>query len=162
MAVGGTPYSSAGHRCGAAAIRIIAGLGFVFMLLPILAIIPLSFNGVSYLSYPLRGVSWQWYAAVFAPTPWMPALWNSVTSYVGFRVSTTGGFFYGWANVTSDTNATHITLNSFGISDVVNGSITAGQGVGAIPEPASSATLLAAGAAGLALYRKRKHLQRAT
>ena len=89
-------------------------------------------------------------------------LWNSVTSYVGFRVSTTGGFFYGWANVTSDTNATHITLNSFGISDVVNGSITAGQGVGAIPEPASSATLLAAGAAGLALYRKRKHLQRAT
>lgn len=79
MAIGGTPPGSVGHRCGAAAIRIIAGLGFLFMLLPILAIIPLSFNGVSYLSYPLRGVSWQWYEAVFAPTPWMPALWNSVT-----------------------------------------------------------------------------------
>ncbi len=79
MAVGGTPYSSAGHRCGAAAIRIIAGLGFVFMLVPILAIVPLSFNGASYLSYPLRGLSWQWYEAVFAPTPWMPALWNSIT-----------------------------------------------------------------------------------
>lgn len=79
MAVGGTPYSSVGHRCGAAAIRIIAGLGFVFMLVPILAIVPLSFNGVSYLSYPLRGLSWQWYEAVFAPTPWMPALWNSIT-----------------------------------------------------------------------------------
>ncbi len=88
-------------------------------------------------------------------------LWNNVTGYVGFRVSTTGGFFYGWANVTSDSNATHITLNSFGISDVVNGSITAGEGLTAIPEPASSAALLAAGAAGVALYRKRKHLQRA-
>jgi putative spermidine/putrescine transport system permease protein len=73
------PYQSAGFRCGAAAIRIIAGLGFVFMLAPIIAIIPLSFNGAGYLSYPLRGVSWQWYGAVFAPTPWMPALWNSVT-----------------------------------------------------------------------------------
>lgn len=79
MAVGGTPYVSAGHRAGAAAVRIVATLGFIFMLLPILAIIPLSFNGSSYLSYPLRGLSWQWYAAVFAPTPWMPALWNSVT-----------------------------------------------------------------------------------
>jgi len=79
MAVGSRPYTSVGHRCGGAAVRIVAGLGFVFMLLPILAIVPLSFNGVSYLSYPLRGLSWQWYAAVFAPTPWMPALWNSVT-----------------------------------------------------------------------------------
>src|SRR5215471_2314428 len=73
------PYRSSTLRCGAAAIRILAGLGFVFMLGPIIAIIPLSFNGVSYLSYPLRGVSWQWYGALFAPTPWLPALWNSVT-----------------------------------------------------------------------------------
>ncbi|HKD76095.1 MAG TPA: ABC transporter permease [Ktedonobacterales bacterium] len=48
------------------------------MLAPIVAIIPLSFNGASYLSYPLRGVSWQWYHTVFAPTPWLPALWNSL------------------------------------------------------------------------------------
>jgi hypothetical protein len=87
--------------------------------------------------------------------------WNNVTGFIGVRVATTGGFFYGWANVTTDTNATTITLNSFGMSDVVNGSITAGEGLSAIPEPASSAALLAAGAAGLALYRKRKHLQRA-
>jgi putative spermidine/putrescine transport system permease protein len=79
MAVGSSPPMSLGHRCGGAAVRIVAGLGFAFMLLPILAIMPLSFNGISYLSYPLRGVSWQWYAAVFAPTPWVPALWNSVT-----------------------------------------------------------------------------------
>jgi putative spermidine/putrescine transport system permease protein len=73
------PYSSPGDRFGGALIRIAAGLGFVFMLAPILAIIPLSFNGSNFLSYPLQGFSWQWYEAVFAPKPWMPALWNSVT-----------------------------------------------------------------------------------
>ena len=73
------PYRSPGDRAGAALIRIAAGLGFVFLLAPILAIIPLSFNGSSFLSYPLQGFSWQWYDAVFASKPWMPALWNSVT-----------------------------------------------------------------------------------
>ncbi len=73
------PYRSPINRLGLAVVRVAAGLGFVFMLAPILAIMPLSFNGSSFLSYPLLGFSWQWYEAVFAPTPWMPALWNSVT-----------------------------------------------------------------------------------
>ncbi|MDP6705580.1 MAG: ABC transporter permease [Alphaproteobacteria bacterium] len=73
------PYRSLLDRAGTALVRIAAGLGFVFMLAPILAIIPLSFNGSYFLSYPLIGFSWQWYEAVFAPTPWMPALWNSIT-----------------------------------------------------------------------------------
>jgi putative spermidine/putrescine transport system permease protein len=73
------PYRTPGDRFGAALIRIAAGLGFIFLLAPILAIIPLSFNGGNYLSYPLQGFSWQWYEAVFAPRPWMPALWNSIT-----------------------------------------------------------------------------------
>lgn len=72
-------YRSPAIRLGTAAVRIIAGCGFAFMLAPIFAIIPLSFNSGSYLSYPLQGFSWQWYEAVFAPTPWMPALWNSLT-----------------------------------------------------------------------------------
>lgn len=71
-------WRSPASRLGVAALRVVAGCGFLFMLAPILAIIPLSFNGGSYLSYPLQGFSWQWYAAVFAPTPWIPALWNSL------------------------------------------------------------------------------------
>jgi putative spermidine/putrescine transport system permease protein len=62
-----------------AALWTVAGCGFAFMLAPILAIIPLSFNSGSYLTYPLQGFSLRWYEAVFAPTPWMPALWNSLT-----------------------------------------------------------------------------------
>jgi putative spermidine/putrescine transport system permease protein len=72
-------YRPPSVRFGAAVLRIVAGCGFAFMLVPILAIIPLSFNGGSFLSYPLQGLSWRWYEAVFAPTPWMPALWNSLT-----------------------------------------------------------------------------------
>ncbi|MCC6718089.1 MAG: ABC transporter permease [Acetobacteraceae bacterium] len=73
------PYRGPADRIGGGLVRAVAALGFVFMLAPILAVMPLSFNGGSYLSYPLQGVSWQWYAAVFAARPWMPALWNSVT-----------------------------------------------------------------------------------
>jgi putative spermidine/putrescine transport system permease protein len=73
-----TPYRAPLDRIGAGLVRTLAGLGFVFMLAPILAVMPLSFNGGQYLSYPLQGWSWQWYEAVFAPHPWMPALWNSV------------------------------------------------------------------------------------
>ncbi len=72
------PYRAPLDRLGATAVRVLAGLGFVFLLAPILAVVPLSFNGGSYLSYPLQGLSWQWYEAVFAPRPWMPALWNSI------------------------------------------------------------------------------------
>jgi putative spermidine/putrescine transport system permease protein len=72
-------YRPPSARLGTAVLRIVAGCGFAFMLAPILAIIPLSFNGGSFLSYPLQGLSWRWYEAVFAPTPWMPALWNSLT-----------------------------------------------------------------------------------
>ncbi|MCA8928268.1 MAG: ABC transporter permease [Alphaproteobacteria bacterium] len=83
------PYRSPPERLGAAAIRVLAGLGFVFMLAPILAVVPLSFNGGTYLSYPLQGFSWQWYEAVFAPRPWMPALWNSVIVGAGTTVLAT-------------------------------------------------------------------------
>jgi len=78
MTVAARPFRAPADRLGAAAVRIAAGLGFVFLLGPIFAILPLSFNGVSYLSYPLRGFSLDWYEAVFAPKPWMPALKNSV------------------------------------------------------------------------------------
>jgi hypothetical protein len=44
---------------------------------------------------------------------------------------------------------------------VAGGAIQAGQTSATVPEPASSAVLLAAGAAGLALYRQRKNIRRA-
>jgi len=49
----------------------------VFLIAPLLAIIPLSFSAGSFLSYPLPGFSLQWYDRVFHDGPWLAALRNS-------------------------------------------------------------------------------------
>ena len=54
----------------------------VFLLLPIAAIVPLSFSSGSFLSYPLPGWSLRWYAEVFGMGndggKWLRALGNSL------------------------------------------------------------------------------------
>lgn len=49
-----------------------------FLLLPIAAIVPLSFSSGSLLVYPLPGWSLRWYAEVFTSATWMRALANSL------------------------------------------------------------------------------------
>ena len=49
-----------------------------FLLLPIAAIVPLSFSSGSLLTYPLPGWSLRWYAEVFSSPTWMRALANSL------------------------------------------------------------------------------------
>ncbi len=53
-------------------------LVFVFLLVPVLAVIPLSFNTGSYLTYPMTGFSTRWYEDFFTSSRWLPSLWNSV------------------------------------------------------------------------------------
>jgi len=50
----------------------------VFMIAPLLAVVPISFSSGSFLSYPLPGFSLQWYERVFMSGPWMQALSNSL------------------------------------------------------------------------------------
>ena len=52
-----------------------------FLLVPIAAVIPLSFSSGSFLTYPLPGVSLRWYVEVFSGNKWLGALGNSL--YVG-------------------------------------------------------------------------------
>jgi putative spermidine/putrescine transport system permease protein len=53
-------------------------LVLVFLLAPILAIIPLSFNSTSTLSYPLAGFSTEWYAKLMAEPRWLTSIKNSL------------------------------------------------------------------------------------
>ncbi len=85
--------------------------------------------------------------------------WNGSTggvNYIGFRL-TSGAtdYNYGWVALSYNDAANTMTISEFAINSTLNQSITAGQ-TSAVPEPATSALLLAAGAAGLALYRRRK------
>jgi putative spermidine/putrescine transport system permease protein len=55
-----------------------AVLVFLFLVLPILAVLPLAFNGGAFLNYPLEGVSLRWFAAFFGNGRWTRALLNSL------------------------------------------------------------------------------------
>ncbi|NMJ41047.1 ABC transporter permease subunit [Roseomonas sp. JC162] len=50
----------------------------VFLVAPIVAILPLSFSAGSFLFYPLPGLSLRWYEDFFASPFWLPAFWNSM------------------------------------------------------------------------------------
>jgi len=67
-----------GQRLARAAVRVAAGLGFVFLLAPILIIIPISFSAGSFLNYPLPGLSLQWYEVALRPYPWLESFRNSL------------------------------------------------------------------------------------
>ena len=49
----------------------------VFLLLPILVIVPLSFSSSSFLAYPIPGFSLQWYENLFTSSVWIRAAKNS-------------------------------------------------------------------------------------
>jgi len=53
-------------------------LVFIFLVVPIVAVVPLSFNSGTFLTYPLEGFSLRWYDDFFTSPRWLPSLRNSV------------------------------------------------------------------------------------
>src|SRR6266542_4173145 len=53
-------------------------LVFIFLVVPIVAVVPLSFNSGTFLTYPLEGFSLRWYDDFFTSPRWLPALRNSI------------------------------------------------------------------------------------
>lgn len=71
-----------------------AGLVLVFLMAPILVIVPLSFSAGSFLHFPLPGLSLRWYVDFFTSDLWLPALKNSVIVGTGATlIATTLGTF---------------------------------------------------------------------
>jgi putative spermidine/putrescine transport system permease protein len=59
-------------------LYVVSGLVCAFLVLPILAIVPLSFNSGSFLTYPLAGWSLRWYEELIGSSGWMSAFRNSL------------------------------------------------------------------------------------
>ena len=59
-------------------VAIIGTLGLLFLALPVLTIVPLSFSSGSFLTYPLPGFSLRWYQDFLASPLWTGALRNSL------------------------------------------------------------------------------------
>lgn len=77
------------ERIAGVAVRVFVALACAFLIVPILAIIPISFSSGSFLSYPLPGVSLQWYKTVLQPFPWLETIKNSTIIATGATVIAT-------------------------------------------------------------------------
>lgn len=72
------PYASPVERLWYFGLRGLVGLILLFLVLPILVIIPLSFNSDSFLMYPMTGWSLRWYEEVINSPSWQRAITNSM------------------------------------------------------------------------------------
>jgi putative spermidine/putrescine transport system permease protein len=70
-------YAHAWDKAGWWAVRALCLGVLLYLLLPILAIIPLSFSSSSFLAYPVPGWSLQWYDNLFTSPEWARAAKNS-------------------------------------------------------------------------------------
>lgn len=77
MSSGALP-STVGNRLVRGGLLALSLLVCAFLVLPIFAIVPLSFNAGSFLTYPLSGVSLRWYEELIGSAGWSSALRNSV------------------------------------------------------------------------------------
>ena len=76
------PYMTTAEKVSYYGLRIFVGLVLLFLIAPILAIMPLSFNSESFFSYPMPGFSTRWYTGgvdgFFTDPRWTGALKLSV------------------------------------------------------------------------------------
>lgn len=71
------PYASLPQRLGYWAYLLVCALVFLFLVLPLLAIVPLSFNSSPYLTYPMPGTSLRWYETFFGSATWQLSIKNT-------------------------------------------------------------------------------------
>jgi len=67
-----------GQRVAGAGLAVLTALVLLFLVAPILIIVPLSFSSGSFFHYPLPGFSLRWYHDFFTSTFWLPSVWNSL------------------------------------------------------------------------------------
>jgi putative spermidine/putrescine transport system permease protein len=83
------PRASWTTRGWDAAYWLLCTAVFVFLVAPILVIVPLSFNAGAFFTYPLAGVSLQWYRELFSGVQWQRAVENSLIVGIGATVVAT-------------------------------------------------------------------------
>ena len=54
---------------------------YVFLMLPLLVVFPISLSSAPYMQFPPPGFSWQWYERYLDDPQWIDATWRSL--YIG-------------------------------------------------------------------------------
>jgi len=71
------PHATGGERVWYYTFRLLVALVCIYLIFPILTIIPLSFNAGEFLHYPLKGLSLRWYREFIEAGRWGVAIKNS-------------------------------------------------------------------------------------
>ena len=71
------PYASTAEKLARLGLVSISLLVLLFLIVPVLVIIPLSFNSTSFLTYPMDGFSFRWYEELMSSQEWRQAFKNS-------------------------------------------------------------------------------------
>ncbi|WP_151178745.1 ABC transporter permease [Hypericibacter terrae] len=82
-------YATTPERAWFYAHRVIVAAILVFLIAPILVIMPLSFNSEPYFSYPMPGLSLRWYEDFFTNVRWTSALKMSIIVAVSVTLVST-------------------------------------------------------------------------
>ena len=80
---------AAGERATRLGLNALTGAVLLFLVAPILVIVPLSFSSGSFFYYPLPGFSRRWYEDFFTSSFWLPSLKNSLIVGVSATVLAT-------------------------------------------------------------------------
>jgi putative spermidine/putrescine transport system permease protein len=72
------PTATLGERLTRAGLIVLTGAVLLFLVAPILTIVPLSFSSGSFFYYPLPGLSLRWYQDFFTSSFWLSSLQNSL------------------------------------------------------------------------------------
>lgn len=64
-------------------LYIITGLVLIYLLLPVLIVIPMSFSSTEMLSFPPKGLSLRWYTKFFTESKWISAAMTSLKISIG-------------------------------------------------------------------------------
>ena len=67
-----------GQRLAHLGLAVMTATILLFLVAPILIIVPLSFSSGSFFYYPLPGFSLRWYEDFFTSSFWLPSVWNSL------------------------------------------------------------------------------------
>lgn len=59
-------------------LKLLAALSFAFLLLPVVIVLPISFSGEAFMSFPPTNWSTRWYQAIFANKRMIDAFWVSL------------------------------------------------------------------------------------
>ncbi len=79
-----------GERIAGIGLVVLTGAVLVFLIAPILIIVPLSFSSGSFFYYPLPGLSLRWYEDFFTSAFWLSSLKNSLIVGISATVLATG------------------------------------------------------------------------